>query len=223
MAWHGSMDLTELLDYLQTAGYQNPQTIAEQLHSLYQGRAVIGSRSRAAPPSRSADAETAHSLCHQCRQQLRLWVVWLVLIQAVLRRSAYLVLLAENPKALQQLVLLCERSCWVAQQLTAYPALLDELLDTRTLYTAPTRDLLQDQLRQQTLRLADDDLEQQMEVIRYFVRANSLRIAACDLTDVIPLMQVSDYLTWIAEVVIEHTVTIAWKHLSCSVWLPSRQ
>ena len=34
MAWHGSMDLTELLDYLQTAGYQNPQTIAEQLHSL---------------------------------------------------------------------------------------------------------------------------------------------------------------------------------------------
>ena len=79
-----------------------------------------------------------------------------------------------------------------------YPALLDELLDTRTLYTVPSKELLQDQLRQQMLRVADDDLEQQMEVIRYFVRSNTLRVAACDVTEVIPLMQVSDYLTWIA-------------------------
>ena len=219
MAWHGSMDLTELLDYLQTAGYQNPQTIAEQLHSLYQGRAVIGLDLE---PRRRLDQLMPKVLtaCVTSADNSTTLGRVVGLIQAVLRRSAYLVLLAENPKALQQLVLLCERSCWVAQQLTAYPALLDELLDTRTLYTAPTRDLLQDQLRQQTLRLADDDLEQQMEVIRYFVRANSLRIAACDLTDVIPLMQVSDYLTWIAEVVIEHTVTIAWKYLSAQYGCP---
>ena len=59
------------------------------------------------------------------------------------------------------------------------------------------------------LRVPDDDLEQQMEVIRYFVRSYTLRVAACELTDVLPLMQVSDYLTWIAEVVIEHTVNIS--------------
>ena len=125
-----------------------------------------------------------------------------------------LALLGENPKALQQLILLCERSSWVADQLTAYPALLDELLDARALYTAANKDVLQDHLRQHMLRVPDDDLEQQMDVIRYFVRSYTLRIAACELTDVMPLMQVSDYLTWLAEVVIEHTVNISWKHLS---------
>ena len=64
------------------------------------------------------------------------------------------------------------------------------------------------------LRVADDDLEQQMEVIRYFVRSNTLRVAACDVTEVIPLMQVSDYLTWIAEVVIDCTMMISWRYLS---------
>jgi glutamate-ammonia-ligase adenylyltransferase len=136
------------------------------------------------------------------------------LVQAVLRRSAYLALLGENPKALQQLVLLCERSSWVADQLTAYPALLDELLDPRALYTASNKEVLQDHLRQHMLRVPDDDLEQQMDIIRYFVRSYTLRVAACELTDAMPLMQVSDYLTWLAEVVIEHTVNISWKHLT---------
>ena len=135
------------------------------------------------------------------------------LVQAVLRRSAYLALLGENPRALEQLILLCERSSWVADQLTAYPALLDELLDSRALYTAANRETLQDHLRQHMLRVPVDDLEQQMDIIRYFVRSYSLRVAACELTGVMPLMQVSDYLTWIAEVVIQHTVNISWKHM----------
>jgi glutamate-ammonia-ligase adenylyltransferase len=221
--WQRSMELPELLEHLRAMGYQSPQVVAEQLHGLYQSKAVIAldlePRRRldqlmpkvvAACVGRAGSADNSTTLARVVD-----------LIQAVLRRSAYLALLTENPKALQQLVQLCERSSWIAEQLTAYPALLDELLDTRTLYTAPNRDLLQDQLRQQTLRLADDDLEQQMEVIRYFVRANTLRVAACDLTDVIPLMQVSDYLTWIAEVVIEHTVTVAWKYLGVQYGQPA--
>ena len=77
----------------------------------------------------------------------------------------------------------------MADQLTAYPALLDELLDPRALYTAPSKELLQDHLRQHMLRVPDDDLEQQMDTIRYFVRSYTLRVAACELTDVMPLMQ----------------------------------
>jgi [glutamine synthetase] adenylyltransferase / [glutamine synthetase]-adenylyl-L-tyrosine phosphorylase len=77
----------------------------------------------------------------------------------------------------------------------------------------PTKAILQDQLRQQMLRVSSDDLEQQMEVVRYFVRSSTLRIAACDVTGVIPLMQVSDYLTWLAEVVIEYSVNISWEYM----------
>ena len=144
----------------------------------------------------------------------------LTLLQEILRRSAYLALLVENTQALEQLCLLCERSSWIASELAAYPALLDELLDPRTLYTAPEKPFLRDQLRQQTMRVSSDDMEQQMEVIRYFCRSFTLRAAACEVTGALPLMQVSDYLTWIAEVVVEHVTHVAWDQLQATYGVP---
>ena len=47
-----------------------------------------------------------------------------------------------------------------------------------------------------------DDLEQQMDRLRQFARGNILRVAAADLDGRVPLMKVSDYLTWIAEVAV---------------------
>jgi glutamate-ammonia-ligase adenylyltransferase len=211
--WLQEMDAAELQNQLEIAGYTDAQSIAEKLYKMYQSKAVLGldteprNRLERLMPLLVAACATANDSSITLSRVVGL-------VQAVLRRSAYLALLGENPKALQQLVLLCERSNWVADQLTAYPALLDELLDSRALYTAPNKDILQDHLRQHMLRVPDDDLEQQMDIIRYFVRSYTLRIAACELSDVMPLMQVSDYLTWLAEVVIEHTVNISWKHLS---------
>jgi glutamate-ammonia-ligase adenylyltransferase len=211
--WLHQLDAAELQSQLETVGYTDAQPIAQQLYRMYQSKAVLGldaeprSRLDRLMPKLIAACATAID------NSITLGRV-LGLVQAVLRRSAYLALLGENPKALQQLVLLCERSSWVADQLTAYPALLDELLDPRALYTASNKEVLQDHLRQHMLRVPDDDLEQQMDIIRYFVRSYTLRVAACELTDAMPLMQVSDYLTWLAEVVIEHTVNISWKHLT---------
>ena len=61
------------------------------------------------------------------------------LLRAIARRSAYLVLLIEHPKAVEQLVKLSEASPWIADRLTEYPALLDELLDRTSLYSVPKR------------------------------------------------------------------------------------
>ena len=71
----------------------------------------------------------------------------------MLRRSAYLVLLIENPDALRQLVLLVDASPWIAEQLAQTPVLLDELIDERSLYTIPDRAVLRESLRQQVSRL----------------------------------------------------------------------
>ncbi|MEN8175994.1 MAG: bifunctional glutamine synthetase adenylyltransferase/deadenyltransferase, partial [Pseudomonadota bacterium] len=57
------------------------------------------------------------------------------------------------------------------------------------------------------------DLEQEMERLRQFANINRLRVAAADVTGVIPLMVVSDYLTEIAEVVLDHCVRLAWRDL----------
>jgi glutamate-ammonia-ligase adenylyltransferase len=135
------------------------------------------------------------------------------LIEGVCRRTAYLVLLMENPGALQQLIRLCGASPWIAEQLSRHPALLDELLDQRALYRVPDKGELRDQLRQHMLRIELDDLEGQMEGLRYFRMSRALHVAACEVTGVLPLMKVSDSLTWIAEVILEHVLDLAWSQM----------
>jgi glutamate-ammonia-ligase adenylyltransferase len=137
----------------------------------------------------------------------------LPLVEAVLRRTAYLVLLNENPAALRELVVLCAASPWISAQLAAHPVLLDELLNAGTLYVAPEKKILQSDLQQQILRLSWDDLEAHMEVLRYFKLAHVLRVAASEVNGTLPLMKVSDYLTWIAETILEHVLELAWRHL----------
>ncbi|MBS54345.1 MAG: bifunctional [glutamate--ammonia ligase]-adenylyl-L-tyrosine phosphorylase/[glutamate--ammonia-ligase] adenylyltransferase [Oceanospirillaceae bacterium] len=133
------------------------------------------------------------------------------LLEAVLRRTAYLVLLKENPQALEQLIRLCEASSWVAEYITQTPILLDELLNPEALYRLPTRAELAEELHLRLLRIDEQDLEQQMEQLRQFVRAHKLRAAACEVMEALPLMRISDYLTWLAEVILEKVTELAWQ------------
>lgn len=138
----------------------------------------------------------------------------LTLIEAVARRSAYLALLVEHPLALSQLVRLCAASPWIADQLTRYPLLLDELLDPRTLYAPAPRAALASELRQRLAAVADDDLEQAMDALRQFKLAAVLRVAAADVMQAVPLMEVSDHLCDIAEVILAEVLALAWRDLS---------
>lgn len=147
----------------------------------------------------------------------------LPLLQAVARRSAYLAMLLENPEALDELVLLCGASPWISAELARNPVLLDELLDTADLYSAPDRGVLADELRQQLSRLAPDDLEGSMEALRYFKASQQLRVAASEVTGRLPLMKVSDKLTFLAEVILEQALAMAWADLTAKHGRPSRE
>ncbi len=133
------------------------------------------------------------------------------LIEAIVRRSAYLALLVENPLALSQLVKLCDASPWIASHLARYPVLLDELLDPRSLYVPLDRAGLEAELAQALVQVGDD-LEQQMEVLRHFKQTHVLRVAAADVSGIYPLMIVSDHLTEIAEVIVQQTLKIAYDY-----------
>ncbi|KAA1171617.1 bifunctional [glutamate--ammonia ligase]-adenylyl-L-tyrosine phosphorylase/[glutamate--ammonia-ligase] adenylyltransferase [Marinobacter salinexigens] len=146
----------------------------------------------------------------------------LQLVEAILRRTAYMVLLLENPGAGTQLVRLCSDSPWIARQLAETPLLLDELLNAESLYHPPAKEQLQDDLRQQMLRIPFEDLEEQMESLRHFKKAHILRVAASELKGTLPLMKVSDYLTWIAEVVLDHVVDVAYANLVSRHGYPGR-
>jgi glutamate-ammonia-ligase adenylyltransferase len=137
----------------------------------------------------------------------------LTLIATIQRRTIYLSLLLEHPGALTHLVRLTAASSWIVTYLSQHPVLLDELLDTRTLYQPPERRHMAAELSRRLARIDADDLEQQMEVLRVFKQSKILRVAASDITDVLPLMRVSDYLSDIAEILLETVVGICWDHL----------
>lgn len=135
------------------------------------------------------------------------------LLEAIVRRSAYLALLLENPLALSQLVQLCSASPWIAHYLSQHPLLLDELLDPTHLYRPLDRKRLGQELDRELSRIATDDPEQRLEILRHFKQSQTLHVAAADLADAMPLMIVSDHLTEIAEVLLEKILALAWDDL----------
>ncbi|WP_215845558.1 bifunctional [glutamate--ammonia ligase]-adenylyl-L-tyrosine phosphorylase/[glutamate--ammonia-ligase] adenylyltransferase [Candidatus Pantoea bituminis] len=132
------------------------------------------------------------------------------LLLGVITRSTYLELLTEYHGALRHLIRLCAASPMVASQLARHPLLLDELLDPATLYQPTATDAYRDELRQYLMRIPTDDEEQQLEALRQFKQAQLLRIAAADIAETLPVMKVSDHLTWLAEAIIESVVQQAW-------------
>lgn len=103
---------------------------------------------------------------------------------------------------------------WIAQQLAKFPMLLDELIDPAQLYDTTSLDDYGSELRQYLLRVPEEDMEQQMEALRQFKLSQQLKIAAADVTGVLPIMQVSDHLTFLAEAIIEQVVQQAWQQMT---------
>ncbi len=210
-AWRGEGEASERAAALRATGFTDADALTAALDVFRKSSAVrvLSAAARArldrlmplviAAAGRSSQPDAA------LRRLLRL-------LEAIVRRTAYLDLLIENPMALSQLVRLLAESRWVGSQLARLPLLLDELLDPRTLYAPLREDELAEELAG-LLRPVAGDLEQEMERLRQFALGNRLRVAAADIAGTIPVMVVSDYLTEIAEIVLRQTLDLAWRDL----------
>lgn len=134
------------------------------------------------------------------------------LFEAICRRANYLALLAEYPQALELVSRLCGASPWLANHLTQHPILLDELLDTRNLYATPDFSVLRVEL-ENALTGCGGDVEQQLDVLRHFKNAQTFRFAAQDLLGHLPLETLSDYLSALADLILEAALRHAWPGL----------
>jgi len=208
--WNDDLEDQQATELLEQQGFDDPQEAWHKIKSLRDSRTVqmlqqiAKERLLAVLPILLREIAATENSTETLGRVL-------TLIQAVLRRSAYLVLLAENLTALQQMVKLCSASSWFSEKLAKQPILLDELIDPTSLYSPPDKGQLSNELRQQLLRVPEEDTEQLMDTLRYFKSAHSLKVAASEITGALPLMKVSDYLTWTAEVILEAVVDIAWK------------
>lgn len=219
MLWRHLDDVDEIHKLLKTLDCADVITIAQALHRLQQGRLlqVVSERGHellgAFMPSALMQCLTLPNAAETID---RLGIV----LTTIAQRTTYLALLKENHTALQQLVQLLSASPWFAQWISRQPILLDTLIDPRQLYQPLTKAHLGKELDTQLAQVRGD-LEQEMEVLRLFAATHRLRIAAADVSGVIPLMIVSDYLTDLAEVVLQAALRIAWRDLSARHGAPA--
>lgn len=211
--WKGEYEPEAGTSLLDDQGFEQPEDTFKRLEQLRSSR-VVQSLQREGKQRLDQFMPLLLAAVTESDTPSRTLERTLQLVEAVLRRSAYFVLLMENPGALKQLVKLCSASPWIAEHLARTPILLDELLNTATLYTPAELEPLRDELRQQMLRIPEEDEEAQMEALRYFKRAHVLRVAASDIMGTRQLMKVSDYLTFIAEAILEHVLQMAWKKMT---------
>lgn len=221
--WHTlwqNKDNTNSAQWLHAQGYQQADKILAQLDKLQRSGQV---KRLPENPKQQLDLLVPLILSIAAKQDrpdtgtLRI-LQWL---EKIAGRSSYITLLLENPDVITRLIPLFRDSLWVSELLQQMPSLLDELLDDRQLYFLPQKHELQSELRQRLLRIDSDDSEAAMEVLRYFKLAHSLRVAASDLSGRLPLMKVSDYLTWIAEAVLEQVLLLVWNQLTSKHGIPS--
>lgn len=135
------------------------------------------------------------------------------LIDAIQKRTAYLALFDEYPDALSRVGRVIAASSWAAEYLRRHPIVLDELLDTRTLFDPPQFDLFDRALAQQlgqTLVQGQPDVERQMDILREAHHAQLFRLLVQDLDGLWPLEKLSDQLSALADIMISATLRSAW-------------
>jgi glutamate-ammonia-ligase adenylyltransferase len=144
----------------------------------------------------------------------------LKILEAIGQRSVYFALLHESAAARRRLVELCGHGDFLAEQIAAYPLLLDELIDERLLSELPERASLARDIELIVQEMSDDDPERQVEALRHFQRAAIFRIAVADLTGRLPVMKVSDRLTDVAELILERAMQLGWQQMTAQFGTP---
>lgn len=220
--WFGMSDGEAALAALRAAGFvQHPQQLADAIDELRNARLVRAMPDSGVQKMIALLAALLDAARAQAQPELALCRT-LSVVQAIAGRSTYLSLLHDNAEPRAQLLRLCAASPWLTAFIAQSPVLLDTLFDPRTLYELPGRDELRDELARRTAELASGDTEGGMDLLRRYQKEMTLRIAAADLSGALPLVQVSDRLTWLAESLVDAALVRAWDEMRTQYGEPVR-
>lgn len=209
--WKDGMETEAALDSLNQLGYKDAEKTLNLLTRLRQGNRYgqmpESSRSRfdsLLPPliQVSASYPNPDETLDRVIQVL----------ESIARRAAYLALLLEYPQTLRQLATLCSASPWVTSYLAQHPILLDELLDPRRLQEQLSLEKARSEL-QEMLKSAENDTEQQMDVLRHFKQSQQFRLISQDLSGLLKIENLSDLLSGLADLLLEEIIGLCWQGL----------
>jgi glutamate-ammonia-ligase adenylyltransferase len=210
--WQDLIGGTRALEILTSVGFDQPEAVLSSLDYL---RNHLETRELSPAGKRRLDRLIPRILkaTGLSDQPLATLQRIIDLVKSIERRTSYLSLLLESPKILDHLVKLSQASPWITSFLARHPVLLDELLDSRTLYKPPASADLRSDLHRRMGQIPARDLEYQIEELCIYKQINVLRVAAADVAGTLPLMRVSDHLSEIAETIVNQVVSLAWDHL----------
>jgi glutamate-ammonia-ligase adenylyltransferase len=134
------------------------------------------------------------------------------ILESICRRASYLAMLTENPSALKILIKLAEAGPWLTQYLIQHPILIDELLDINHFYTKPDFAEIKKKLQKDLLG-TKGDIEQQMNIMRNIKHATIFKLAALEVIGDVSVENLSDYLTELADLIIQETLILIWGHM----------
>ncbi len=220
--WRNELEEQGAISILQKEGFTSCEDLLERINSLNQGsfynRLTNVARDR-------LDEIMPIVLRQSCispdpDETLRRM---LVLIRKIAGRSVYLQVLIERPHSLERLVRLFSASKWLSDFVGSHPMVIDELLDHRTSSEVPDRQVLQDEIKAIGERIRGEDLDIQMDALRQFKQGNLMRIITADLEGFLPLKQVSDRLSDIAELVLQTCCEMIWASLVDKYGEPTMQ
>ena len=206
------IDPERLSNHLASIGFDEPALSAKNLLTSWnstrvrslseQRRAQLHTLMRAALPIIAEQSGSHSSTLYRL----------IDFFETIARRSAYLSLLTEYPHTLKRLIRMMAASEWTAKYLTRHPVLLDELLDDESLQAEPDWKEFSSECRRQVIAFSGDT-ERQMDVLREQHHAQLFRLLAKDIDGLLSIERLADYLSALADVLIEIVLETVWKSL----------
>ena len=147
----------------------------------------------------------------QCQNPDNTLIRLLDFLETISRRSAYLAFLEQYPQALTQLAQLMSQSAWLAEYLQQHPILLDEMLSAQLMQPIDWKQVSQE--LSGSLNACGNDTEAKMDVLRRVQHAQIFRLAVQDLAGLWTVEALSDELSYLADLILEQTLTYAWRSL----------
>jgi len=172
--WHKLGERSATADELLALGFASAETLHGQLGALVAAAArTLDARARACFDRllplliEAAAASVAPDVCLERLVRL---------VHSVLRRSPYLALLEEHPRARARLLALFANSALLAERVIAHPLLLDDLLDARIDNSVPGPAELDAALERRLANIDLADAEAEIEVLQEEKQSATFRI-----------------------------------------------
>ena len=205
------IDEADAASLLAGAGFRNAEALHQRLTQFARAADRAGLSARARSRLDRVLPDVLDRIAKTADPAVSLERV-LDLLQAVLRRSSYLALLAEQPDALIRVVDVMARSALLAKRIAAHPLLLDDLLDHRHNREDNEDDIrveLTAELERSLGSARGEDIESQLLAFNEFQQSASFRFGLDRLFDRRSPADCARGLALIAELIVRRLLPLA--------------